>query len=171
MPRSLTRLTLAIGVPYLIALTMIAFWPTPVDAGMRDDLDQVSSWFSRHHLPRVDYAVLEASANIALFVPLGLLLALNLRPRFAWVAVVVGALVSWLIETGQLLFLSARYASLQDVAMNTSGALLGAIVGVLLRIIVHATGRRRAAERDDAFAHIPLRGASGVVADHPSRIL
>ncbi|PPF29186.1 VanZ family protein [Rathayibacter tritici] len=150
---------------------MIAFWPTPVDSGMRGDLGRVGSWFSRHHLPRVDYAFLEASANIALFVPLGLLLALNLRPRSAWIAVVVGALVSSLIETGQLLFLSSRFASLQDVVMNTSGALLGALAGVLLRIIVHAQRRRRAAERDDAFAHIPLRGTSGVVADQPSRVL
>ncbi|PPI07739.1 hypothetical protein C5C63_06290 [Rathayibacter sp. AY1B8] len=168
--RSLTRLTLAIGVPYVVALAAIAFWPTPVDAGVRGDLGRVTSWFARHGLPMVDYAFIESTANIALFVPLGLLLALNLRLRRAWVAVAVGAVVSSLIEAGQLLFLSARFATVDDVVMNTSGALLGAVAGVLLRMVVRARRRRRAAEWDDAFAHIPLRGTSGVVADQPSRV-
>jgi hypothetical protein len=168
--RSLTRLALAIGVPYVVALAAIAFWPTPVDAGVRGDLGRVTSWFARHGLPMVDYAFIESTANIALFVPLGLLLALNLRLRRAWVAVAVGAVVSSLIEAGQLLFLSARFATVDDVVMNTSGALLGAVAGVLLRMVVRARRRRRAAEWDDAFAHIPLRGTSGVVADQPSRV-
>jgi hypothetical protein len=167
--RSLTRLSLALGVPYLIALAAIAFWPTPVDAGMRGELDRITAWFARHGLPMIDYAFLEAGANVLLFVPLGLLLALLLPRRLAWVAVLVGLAASSLIELGQLLLLSARYATAQDVVMNTAGAAAGALLGVLLRTLVIARERRRAAEWDDAFAHLPLRGASGVMADQPGR--
>ncbi|KZX21427.1 VanZ family protein [Rathayibacter tanaceti] len=171
MPRSLTRLslTLLLGVPYLAALAAIAFWPTPVDAAIDGDLGRVTSWFARHGLPAVDYGFIESAANIALFIPLGLLVALNLRPRRAWIAVLVGAVTSSVIELGQLLFLAARFATAHDVLMNTSGAALGAVAGVLLSTVMSARERRRAAEWDDAFAHLPLHGASGVAADGPGR--
>lgn len=168
MTRSLTRLTLALGTPYLVALALIAFWPTPVDAGMRGDLNRTTAWFARHDLSAVDYSLIESGANVVLFIPLGLLLALHLRPGRAWIAVAVGALTSCVIELGQLLFLAARYATLEDVAANTTGAALGALIGSLLRALLLARQRRRAAEWNDAFAHIPLRGTSGVVADQPT---
>lgn len=168
MARSLTRLTFALGAPYIVTLALIAFWPSPVDTAVRGDLGRMTAWFARHGLPVVDYALIEAGANVVLFIPLGLLLALHLRPGFAWVAIAVGALTSCLIELGQLLFLSARFATLEDVAANTGGAALGALVGGLLRELLLARQRRRAAEWNDAFAHIPLRGTSGVVADQPA---
>nr|WP_237399269.1 VanZ family protein [Rathayibacter iranicus] len=166
--RSLTRLTLALGTPYLIALAFIAFWPTPVDAGLRGDLTRATAWFARHGLAAVNYSLIESGANVVLFIPLGLLVALHVRARLAWIAVAVGALTSCLIELGQLLFLAARFATLEDVAANTTGAALGALVGCVLRAILLVRERRRAAKHNDAFAHIPLRNTSGVVADSPT---
>lgn len=165
MTRSITRLTLGVGLPYLLALVAIAFWPTPVDSGMSVALDRAIAWLDRRGLGAIDYGVIESTANVALFVPLGLLAALHLRARWSWVAVLLGALISAAIETGQLLLLPARFASPHDVLMNTTGAAVGAALGVLLRWWIARRERRRRAEWDLALAHIPLRDSSGVLGD------
>ncbi|ALS57659.1 VanZ family protein [Rathayibacter toxicus] len=167
MTRQLTRLTLILGVPYLVILALIVFWPTPVDAGMKDDLDRIIARLARHRLGFIDYAFIEASANVVLFIPFGLLLALHVRAPWAWLAVFLGAITSTAIETIQLLLLSARYASGQDIVMNTTGAAIGAVMGALLRQLVVSQQRRRASDWDLAYTHIPLRGTAGVVGDQP----
>lgn len=166
MPRSLTRLTLAVGLPSLAALGAVAFWPTPVDAGRLGDLDRLIAWFARHGLGGVDYDLLESTANIVLFVPLGFLAALHLRVRWTWTAVALGALLSAGIETAQLLFLSARFGSTHDVVTNTIGSGAGALLGAAARTALRARESRRAAEQDAALAYIPLRGTSGFLGDH-----
>lgn len=88
-------------------------------------LDALISWFDQHGVP-VTYALVEALANVAMFVPYGVLAGLLLR-RW-WVALLAGAATSAAIELSQLLFLPSRVPSLQDVAMNT----LGTAVGLLL---------------------------------------
>ncbi|MWV60023.1 VanZ family protein [Rathayibacter sp. VKM Ac-2754] len=165
MPRSLTRLIVVVGALYLAALTAIVFWPTPVDASFTGVLARLIAWLGRRGLGWIDYGVIESGANVLLFVPFGLLGALLLRARWAWLAIVLAAATSTAIETAQLLLLSARYSSTQDVLMNTLGATLGAAAGIVLRAWLTARERRRAAESDLAFAHIPLRSSSGVVGD------
>ncbi|WKK70812.1 hypothetical protein Q0F99_13705 [Rathayibacter oskolensis] len=83
MPRSLTRLTVVVGVLYLGLLAAIAFWPTPVDAPAAGILARAIGWLGRHGLGWIDYGVVESSANVLLFVPFGLLGALLLRARWA----------------------------------------------------------------------------------------
>ncbi|MBO0985082.1 VanZ family protein [Rathayibacter sp. SD072] len=158
MTRSLTRLTVAVGVPYLGALAAIAFWPVPVDSALRGCLGRLLARLDRLGLGFVDYDLIEHAANVALFVPLGLLVALHLRARWAGLAVLLGAVTSIVIETGQLLFLEARYARTDDVLMNTMGAALGTLLGVLLRALLRRRERRRRAEWDLAFAHLPAPG-------------
>lgn len=169
MPRALTWSALAVGVPYAAALAAVAFWATPVDAGYSTELDAVIAWLSRRGLGAIDYEVIESAANAALFVPLGVLAALPLPARWSWLAVVLGAAVSSVIETAQLFLLPARFATAHDVLMNTLGAALGAVLGAALRSWLVTRERRRAAELDLAFAHIPLRGASGVLGDRPAQ--
>jgi glycopeptide antibiotics resistance protein len=84
-----------------------------------------------------DGAVIEFALNVGMFVPLGITLAL-LLPRIPWwVWALVGLAISSLIEAAQLLFLSARSATLVDVWANTlglaAGGLLVAIAFQLLR--------------------------------------
>jgi len=93
----------------------------------------------------VDVVRLEALANVALFVPLGLLLPLATRAR-PWSAVPTGAALSTLIELTQLAFLPHRFATVQDVVLNTLGAALGA--GVVL--VARARRRRRDRSRRPA---------------------
>ncbi|KQQ03916.1 MULTISPECIES: VanZ family protein [unclassified Rathayibacter] len=165
MPRSLTRLIVTVGALYLGALASIAFWPTPVDAPFGGLIARALGWLERRGLGWIDYGVIESGANVLLFVPFGLLGALLLRARWTGLVILLGAAVSTVIETGQLVLLSDRFASLHDVLTNTIGAGVGAVVGVLLRWWLTARERRRAAESDLAFAHIPLRSTSGVVGD------
>ncbi|MBF4462872.1 MULTISPECIES: VanZ family protein [unclassified Rathayibacter] len=165
MTRPLARLTLVVGVPYLLALTLVALWQTPIDRPIDGALERGLRWLAEHGLGAVTYDTVEAWANIALFVPFGALAALNLRARWAWVAVLLGAATSALIETAQLLLLPARFASTHDVVMNTIGAAIGAGLGASLRAWLLGRERRRALEEDLAYAHIPLHGASGVPID------
>ena len=81
------------------------------------------------------YAVLEFAANIALFVPLGVLLPLAWRRLPAWVVVAVGCAASVMIELVQLT-MPSRYSTISDVVANT----LGTVVGVWL---VRAVRRAR----------------------------
>jgi hypothetical protein len=120
-------------VSYALLLTAVAFWPSPVDRGIDPALESALTWLHAHGLPGVfDYAFVERSANVVLFVPLGLFVALLLPRRRWWIAALTGLAVSGAIETAQLLLLPARFATLDDVAMNTTGALLGAAASLLL---------------------------------------
>jgi glycopeptide antibiotics resistance protein len=89
-------------------------------------LDALISWFDRHGVP-VTYGLVEALANVAMFVPYGVLAGLLLR-RWWWCALLAGAATSAAIELAQLLFLPSRVPSLQDVAMNTLGTALGLLL-------------------------------------------
>ena len=80
-------------------------------------------------------------ANVVLFLPLGVLLALLLPPRRRWVAVPVLATASVLVELVQHVALPRRFATGWDVLANTTGAVLG----VVLVVVSMALLRRRAA--------------------------
>lgn len=120
-------------VVYGVAVLLVGFTGSPVDAG-------VHPWILRalgaaHRLGVPDwfgYGALEFTANVLFFVPLGLLVVLLLGSRRWWVGAAAGLLVSAAIEIGQALFLPARYASVDDVLANTSGAVIGALIGVLV---------------------------------------
>ncbi|NRG41637.1 VanZ family protein [Rathayibacter sp. VKM Ac-2835] len=165
MPRSLTRLTVLAAIVYALVLAAVVFWPTPVDGGRTDELRQILDRPRREGLELLDYTRIEAAANVLLFVPLGLLAALHLPARRAWLAVLLGMLTSTAVEAVQLLLLAQRHADLHDVLANTIGAAVGAAIGALLRGLLLARRRRRAAEPDGAPARVPLHGASGVVED------
>ena len=115
------------------AVLLITQWPDPPDPGTLSWLRRVLAQLHDNGLPgAVDLPVVEALANVAMFVPLGLLLPVATRTR-AWLAVPAGAGFSALIELSQLTFLPHRVASVQDVVMNTLGAALGAAVLLAIR--------------------------------------
>lgn len=117
-----------------VPLALIAFWPTPVDKPIGGALARVLGYLHRHGVPGwVDYAFVEASANVALFVPVGIVAALSFpRWRF-WQVIVLGFAVSGCIEICQGLFLPGRFASALDLATNTLGTALGALIAALTR--------------------------------------
>ncbi|MFE4834889.1 VanZ family protein [Arthrobacter sp. NPDC056691] len=111
---------------YLAALTLVAFWPTPVDRPVAGRLQAVL--FALHHsgLPElINYSFVEFASNILMFTPIGILAALAF-PAFHRGRIVLSAfLASCCIELGQKLFLHDRFPSAMDIVANTSGAILG----------------------------------------------
>ncbi|MBT1584417.1 VanZ family protein [Curtobacterium flaccumfaciens] len=136
------RFATGLAIAYGVALALVGFWGSPVDAAGGPWLTRVLAAAHRHGLPeRIDYAVVESLANVVYFVPLGLLVVLLTGARWWWAAIAAGLVVSTCIETGQALFLPARTATIDDVVANGVGAVLGAVVGVLL---LSRAARRRA---------------------------
>ena len=127
-------------VAYLAAVARITLLPKPAPDATFDVVRVVLARLVEHGVP-LTYPVLEAVANVLLFVPFGVLVGLLLRR--ARVVVVLATTTSAAIELSQLLFLPSRVATVQDVVLNT----LGAVVGVgLLRVLA----RRRPSSRPSA---------------------
>ncbi|NQX06627.1 VanZ family protein [Rathayibacter sp. VKM Ac-2856] len=119
---------------YLGIVALITLTPAPYPAGQPSALVRgiiaflastpVTSWFT--------FDVAEFTANVLMFVPLGALLAAQLPPRRRLLAAVIGLGVSVAIETIQLLALPSRVADVRDLVSNGTGALLGALLVVVL---------------------------------------
>lgn len=136
------RVAGALAVAYGVGVVLIGFWGTPVDSGAYPLIIRLVAAAQRRGAPGwFGYDMIESLANVAFFVPLGLLVVLLAGARWWWAGAGAGLLVSATIETGQALFLPARFATIDDVVANTMGAVLGAVLGVVL---LGAAARRRA---------------------------
>lgn len=130
---ALRRVARWLAAAYFLALCLIAFWPTPVDRGAAGTISSILARLHAHGVPDwVNYQLVEFTANIALFVPVGLLGVVLVGANQWWWAVAAGFGVSCLIELGQLVFLPGRFPTLPDVVANTAGAVFGALLAVLL---------------------------------------
>lgn len=117
----------------LTPLTTIALWPNPVDQPFQGQLARVLQLLHRHGIPAwLNYNFLEASANVVLFVPLGVIGSLAYPEKSWWRIGCYGLLVSCCMELGQLLFVHSRFSSFIDIVTNVSGTL----IGVLLAYVV-----------------------------------
>lgn len=115
----------------MLVVAVITLWPSPVDESGRSALLAVLDRLHARGVPRwVDYTFVERSANVVMFVPFGVLLAVLLPRRRRWLAVALPAAMSLLVELVQLLALPLRYSSGWDVLANTTGALVGATLVV-----------------------------------------
>lgn len=121
------------------AVFTVGYWPVPVDRGMRSILTSVLDRLAAAGAPSwVDYAHIEFGANIVLFVPVGVLIAL-LLPRWEWwLAPIIGLALSLAIEFGQALLLPQRFATPLDVLANTTGATVGALIVTAIRLALRA---------------------------------
>lgn len=115
-----------------LVVVSIVFWPTAPELGGQRRL---ADWLFRLHregLPTwINFGLVEFSANVVMFLPLGLLGALALR-RHRWLILPACAAFSGAIETVQFVALPARNGTLNDVLANTSGAALGFLLAVLI---------------------------------------
>ena len=130
--RSLTNrrgLWLTLLAAVVILLALIGFWPSPVDAPAQGYIAAALRKLHAHGVPRwFDYSFIERSANVMLFIPLGIAAALALPHKKWWQIAALGLLVSACMELGQWIFLPQRYPSLTDLVTNTSGAVIGALI-------------------------------------------
>jgi glycopeptide antibiotics resistance protein len=109
-------------VVYCVALALIAFWPGNVDEGIKDALTRTLSVLDQ---PWLTYRLVERAANVLLFVPLALLIALSISPKRWWIALLACVVLSLAIELIQGALLPGRVISNSDVVQNTAGAIIG----------------------------------------------
>ncbi|BDZ50041.1 hypothetical protein GCM10025867_22820 [Frondihabitans sucicola] len=143
MDRRLRRAEwIAVGV-VLVAILLVTLWPSRVDAPVDGSLQRTLLRWHGLGLPSfVDYSFVQTAANVAMFVPLGALIAsVTVRPLW-WVSGVLGLTLSLCVEFAQYTLLPARLASAGDLASNTAGALVGGAAVAILRTVL-ARRRRR----------------------------
>jgi VanZ family protein len=135
----LTALLVALDLAFVLLVTL---WPTTVDRPIDPYLLRFLAALHRQGWPAfIDYTFVEVAANVVFFLPVGFLVCIALPFRRAWWAIPISAGLSAMIETAQWLFLPGRVASIGDVAANTSGAVLGTVVAVLLRLVIQHRDR------------------------------
>ncbi len=118
------------GGLYLAFVAGVVFWPTPVDRPEAGTLARMFIWLHRHGVPIwFGYNLFEWLANVAFFVPFGVL-AVLFGFRVRW-AVAAACSVSTVVELSQWLFLPQRTGSVWDVLANTCGAFIGAGMAAL----------------------------------------
>jgi len=128
---------------YLGVVGWITLGPQPYGEGSAHLLSRFLDLFARHASTQwLDFSAVEGLANVAMFVPLGFLVA-GFFPRRWWIlAVACCVALSMGIEAYQGAFLSTRVADYRDVVHNGTGALVGAIVMTLGRMLAAPRGRR-----------------------------
>lgn len=113
-------------------MVVVLAWPTPVDSSVAGPLRTMTRWFSAQGLGWMTYTVIEFSANIAMFAPIGFLVALaNQRLRW-WHVVGAVAALSATAEITQSLLRPDRFGTVLDVVANTAGAALGFLAATYL---------------------------------------
>jgi VanZ family protein len=127
---------------YVIGLAVVALSPVSPIRGvdLSQELDSAG-------LGWVTYTQLESFANVMLFVPLGLLIALLVSTRWWWAVVVVLVLLAGGIELGQALFLPGRVPTIDDVLANSTGAVVGVAIAAVIRGVAYLAKRGRGADR------------------------
>lgn len=131
---------------YLGLVAWITLSPEPYDARIGQMLFRTLRSLSRSDgTSWVTFSVVEATANVVMFVPVGMFLVLLLGRGRWWVAILLGVGLSVAIETAQA-FLPTRVADVQDVIHNGMGAVLGVVVIVIVTARSE-NARRRALRR------------------------
>jgi glycopeptide antibiotics resistance protein len=119
-------------VIYVLFLGVVLLSPT--SATQRWLVDQIVALSHNAAVsgPEITFSRVEILTNCMIFVPLVLLAAIVL-PRVRWQDWTAYAFVaSTLVESFQGFVLPHREASLSDIVANTSGALIGALLGGLV---------------------------------------
>lgn len=121
-------LRVAFGV-YLLAVCVIVFAPQPDAERFTGIVAVLARAIEPWGIPfEIGYTVLEFTANIALFVPFGILVPLIAPLWHPWLVIASGFAVSCLIEFIQT-GLPSRFPTASDLLANTLGTALG--VGLL----------------------------------------
>lgn len=133
-------------VGYLLFVGFTVWLPASVSAKVTGLVGVMATWVADAGIASYERSavVLEVLANVALFVPVGLLLSFALPRLRLWQVVLTGGLMSVVIEGVQGL-MPSRVPALSDVIANTSGTLIGGALALVMVWLV--AGDRPAAAR------------------------
>ena len=116
-------------VIYVGLVAVVGIIPRPIDQGFTPWLRGVLDFMHHRGFPGViDYEFLEYAAHVVLLVPFGILLAVALGRRLAWLTAVLAVGTAVLAELGTSWLTEEAYSQL-DLALNVVGVVLGAAVG------------------------------------------
>jgi len=111
---------------YLAFIAWVTLGPQPYDPSTAGLLDRVLALLqSTPATAWMTFDVVEFTANIVLFLPLGALLVLLLGARRWWVALALAVALTCGIELAQGAWLPTRVSDPRDVVANSTGAALG----------------------------------------------
>ncbi|MHA7209827.1 VanZ family protein [Arthrobacter sp. MDT1-65] len=128
-------MSLALCTVWLLAVALIVLWPTPVDRAGGSILRGGLDYLYTHGLPTfITHSLVEFTANVLMFVPLGLFWFLLTPRRWRRWAPIVGLALSAVIEATQHILLPQRFATPYDVLANTLGATLGALIAAAFQL-------------------------------------
>jgi glycopeptide antibiotics resistance protein len=139
------RLTIA-TLAYLALVGWITL--SPQAASPAGPVWRLAQFFGDHRATQwITFNLLEFTANIAMFVPIGVLLVLLFGRGRWWLAILAGVVLTLMIEYTQR-FLPTRVPDLRDILANSIGVVTGTLLALLLTLR-SARGRER---RAAAFA-------------------
>lgn len=128
---------------YLFAVCVIVFAPQPDAERFTGIVAIVARALEGWGVPfEIGYPVLEFAANVALFVPFGILVPLIAPLWHPWLVIASGFALSCLIEFTQTA-LPSRFPTASDLLANTLGTALG--VGLLAAFMRLRSRARRSA--------------------------
>lgn len=143
-PRTPTvaMLARALLVPYVLGVALIVWLPASIAGRVTGIAFQIARFVSDHFgvALSTSYTVFEFLANIALFVPFGLLLAAAWPRTNPWFIILIGYATSATIELVQTL-LPSRFPTISDVIANTLGTAIGCLA-LHAVLQMSAAGRR-----------------------------
>jgi glycopeptide antibiotics resistance protein len=168
----LTFFTLA----YLAVVAWVTLGPQPLDDSADSLLWRFLDLFERHEVTSwITYDRVEFTANILMFLPIGLFFLLLLGRRRWWLAILFGFFLTVVIETAQL-FIPGRVSDIRDIESNTIGAVIGVLVGLLLtwgkarRLKFERLAREnRARENTDTQQPRPVQATTRPTTQHMQR--
>ena len=115
---------------YLGVVAWVTLGPQPLDAGGSRILYRALRFFGDHHLTSwITYDRVEFTANIAMFVPIGLLFVLVLGRKRWWLAMLIGIALTVTIELSQL-GIPGRVSDPRDVLSNSLGVVIALLVTI-----------------------------------------
>jgi hypothetical protein len=121
----------------------------PVNDPVQGELSAPLKFLHNRGIPGwFNYSLVEAGADVVLFVPVGTAATLAFPGKRWWQNAGLGLGVSGCMELGQQFFLSSRVASPLDLVTNTAGCVIGiAMAKRSLRVL-----KRRQAQRLPALS-------------------
>ncbi|MFC8190575.1 VanZ family protein [Cellulomonas sp. NPDC057328] len=123
MPALPRRVVVAALVAYLAAVAAVTMTPGRTYDGSLGAVRTVLAWLAERGVP-LPFELVEAVANVVMFVPFGVLVGLLLGLRRWWAVLLLALATTVTIETVQRV-LPDRFSTVQDVVMNTLGGAIG----------------------------------------------
>ena len=137
----------ALAVGYLAVVGWLTLGPQPIELVKAGGVFRLLALFQRHTATAwVTYPAVEFAANVAMFVPIGVLLLLLVGRRRWWAAVLFGVLLSAAIEVAQL-FVPGRVTDVRDLVSNSIGAFVGVVAALVITWPAAARRRRESHPR------------------------